>query len=178
MRVAGRCPTPRARDTRLKYSEPEFLLPANVPVNSCTAPTRHGRITHHLEDVPYEGFGPDQPCCPPLSHGSSRFEVDDRPLICFSSLSPWSVDTHHNKCSTGNSLQCSQTSVNVMAPRPSVSPTMCLRKSVLFHVMFLVQNCIASTSSSRCQRRWVGLPAHSAVATDPGPRNRDPPTGR
>ena len=30
------------------------------------------------KDAPYGGFGPDLPCYPPLSHGSSRFEIDDR----------------------------------------------------------------------------------------------------
>ena len=48
------------------------------PVNSCTAPRRHGRTTHQPEDVPYGGYGPDLPCHPPLSHGSSVMEVDDR----------------------------------------------------------------------------------------------------
>ena len=57
---------------------PEFLLAAYVPVNSCRVPRRLGRITHQQENIPYEGFGPDLPCYPPQSHGSLRFEVDDR----------------------------------------------------------------------------------------------------
>ena len=56
--------------------QPEFLLAAQVPVNPCPAPRRHGRITHQPEDVPHGGFGPDLPCYPPLSHGSSRLEVE------------------------------------------------------------------------------------------------------
>ena len=39
----------------------------SMPVNSCTALRRHGRITHQPEDVLDGGFGPELPCCPPLS---------------------------------------------------------------------------------------------------------------
>ena len=45
-------------------AEPDFLLAAHVPVSSCTAPRRHGRITHRPQDVP-EG-------------GTSRSEIDGR----------------------------------------------------------------------------------------------------
>ena len=75
------CPTPlskRPKPASAAFScpEPEFLLAAHVPVNSCAAPRRHGRITHQPEDVWYGGwFGPDLPCYPPLSHKSLRFEV-------------------------------------------------------------------------------------------------------
>ena len=62
----------------LTHSGHEFLLAAYVPMNSCTSPRRHGRITHQPQDAPYGGFGPDLPCYPPMSHGSSRFEVHDR----------------------------------------------------------------------------------------------------
>ena len=62
----------------LIHSGLEFLLAAYAPGDSCTFPRRHGQITHHPEDAPYGGFGPDLPCCPPVSHGSSRFEADDR----------------------------------------------------------------------------------------------------
>ena len=73
------------------YSGLEFHLAACVPVNSCTAPRRHGRITHQPEDAPYGGFGSSLPCCPPLSHGSSRFEVDfsstsEEQAVCCASL--------------------------------------------------------------------------------------------
>ena len=43
---------------RLMPPEPEFLVTAHVPVNSCTAPRRHGRITHLPEEVPHGGFWP------------------------------------------------------------------------------------------------------------------------
>ena len=59
-----------------------------MPGNSCTAPRRHGSITHQPEDAPYGGFGPDLPCYPPLSHGSSKFEVDDRSTRGFRALPP------------------------------------------------------------------------------------------
>ena len=54
----------------------EFLVTAHVPVNWCTAPRRHGRITRQLEEVPYGGFRPDLPWHLPLSHGSPRFDRD------------------------------------------------------------------------------------------------------
>ena len=59
-------------------TDAEFLLATHVPANSCTSQKRHGRITHQPEDVPYGGLDPDLSCNPPLSHGSSRFDVDDR----------------------------------------------------------------------------------------------------
>ena len=67
----------------------EFPLAAHVPGNSCTAPRRHGRITHQPEDGPHGGFGPDMPCNPPLSHGSSSFEVHDRRTREFRALHRW-----------------------------------------------------------------------------------------
>ena len=45
-----------------------------MPVNSCTALGRHGRISHQPEDVQYGGFGPNRPCCHSLSHESSKTE--------------------------------------------------------------------------------------------------------
>ena len=50
--------------------EPELPRAAYVPMNSCTIPRRHG-------SVPYGGFSRNLPCYPPLSHGSTRYEVDD-----------------------------------------------------------------------------------------------------
>ena len=38
----------------------------------------------------------------------------------FFRFSPWLLDTHHKKPSTGNTLQCSQTLVEMVAPLPSV----------------------------------------------------------
>ena len=58
--------------------EPEFHLTAFVPVNSCTDLRSHGRTTHQPEDVPYGGFRPELRYYPPLSHGSSRCQVEDR----------------------------------------------------------------------------------------------------
>ena len=52
------------------------------------------------------------------------------------------------KSSIKNNLQCSQTCVKVMAPRPSVSSTTCLKKSVLFHKICSVKRLRASTSSN------------------------------
>ena len=68
----------RPASTAFSCPETEFLLAASKPVNSCTVPRRHGRMTHQPQDVPYGGCGPDLPCHSPLSHGSSRFEVDDQ----------------------------------------------------------------------------------------------------
>ena len=45
-------------------SEPGCLVAASVPVNLCTVPRRHGRITHQPGVAPHEGFGPDLPCYP------------------------------------------------------------------------------------------------------------------
>ena len=78
-----RSPRTRARDQArigrlLIHSGLEFLLAAYVVGDSWTSPRRHGRLTHQPEDVPYGWFGGDLPCYPPLSHGTSRFEVDDR----------------------------------------------------------------------------------------------------
>ena len=83
VRVTSSCPTPGARGPGLHRpcaSCPglELLLVAHVPVSSCTVLRRHGRINHEPEDVPQGGFGQDLPHYPPMSHGSSRFEVDDR----------------------------------------------------------------------------------------------------
>ena len=50
---------------------------------------RHGRITQQPEVVPYGGFGQDLPCYPPLSHGSSRFDVDDRRAPGFRAPHRW-----------------------------------------------------------------------------------------
>ena len=44
--------------------------------DSCASLRRHGKT--QPEDAPYGWFGPDLPCYPPLSHGPSRCEVDDR----------------------------------------------------------------------------------------------------
>ena len=56
MWITGSAPATRARDLCLHRHafpcpEPEFLLAAHVPMSSCTAPRRHGRITHQPEDV-------------------------------------------------------------------------------------------------------------------------------
>ena len=62
---------PQTASAAFSCPEPEFLVAACVPVNSRTAPGRHGMITHLPEDVP-------EPCHPPVSHGSSVSEVDAR----------------------------------------------------------------------------------------------------
>ena len=48
--------------------------PSCLPMNSSTAPRRHGMITRPPEDASFGGLGPDPPCCPPPSHGSSRLK--------------------------------------------------------------------------------------------------------
>ena len=58
-------------------------------MNSCTAPRRHGRITHQPEGLANGGFGPDLSCDPPLSHGSSTFEVDYRTTRGFRAPLKW-----------------------------------------------------------------------------------------
>ena len=60
---------PRPTPAAFSCSGPEFHLAANVPVNSCTVPRRHGSIHHPPEDILYGGIGPDLPCYPPPSHG-------------------------------------------------------------------------------------------------------------
>ena len=62
VRITSSYPTPRTRDPgpHRPPSEPELLLAAFVPVNSCTAPGRHGRKTHRPEDVPRR-HGKDNP---------------------------------------------------------------------------------------------------------------------
>ena len=70
----------RPRPASAVFSSPgnEFLLTVHASLNSRTVPRCHGRITHQPEDVPHGGFDPHLPCCPPLFHGSSSFEFDDR----------------------------------------------------------------------------------------------------
>ena len=62
------------------------------------------------------------------------------------------MDNHHKKSSTGNNLQCSQTSVNVMSSRPPVPPTTCLRESIFFHTILLVHTFLASWFLEICSR--------------------------
>ena len=86
-------------------TEPQFLLAAYVPMNSCTAPRRHGKITHQPEDVPY-GCGPDLPCHPPLfmktsgtSHrdGSMWKNQDKEKCLQRRSMRASSLATEHDK---------------------------------------------------------------------------------
>ena len=60
-----------------------------MPLNSCTVSRRHGRITQKLEDDPVRKVWPDLRCYPPLLHGSSRFEFDDRRTRGFRALHRW-----------------------------------------------------------------------------------------
>ena len=70
---------PKPPSAAFTCPEPYFFFgAAHVPVNSCTAPRRLGKITRQPEEVPYGRFGSDPPCYPPLSHESSRTEADDR----------------------------------------------------------------------------------------------------
>ena len=62
------------------------------------------------------------------------------------------ADTYHRKSSTGNSLLCLQTEVNVIAPLPSVSPTSCLKKSLPL-MMLSMQTCLASAPS----KTWLQI---------------------
>ena len=79
---------PRPASTVCLMPGLELLLVAHVPVSSCTVPRRHGRINHEPEDVSQGGFGQDLPHYPPMSHGSSRFEVDEKALRKRVSLRP------------------------------------------------------------------------------------------
>ena len=100
---------PRPALAVVSCTEPEFLLAASVPANSCTAARCHGRTTHQPEDVPYGRFGPDLPCYPPLSHASSKFEVDGRTNSGVPS-SPQVVVPH---CSKGSSARFSTPTTSV-----------------------------------------------------------------
>ena len=61
-----------------KYSGLEFHLATYMPgIHTQPRDAMEGEA-HQPKDAPYGGFGPDLPCSPPLSHVSSRFEVDDR----------------------------------------------------------------------------------------------------
>ena len=62
------------------------------------------------------------------------------------------ADKNHRKSSTGNSLLCLRTSVNVIAPLPSVSPTSCMKKSLL-HMMLSMKTCLASAPS----KTWLRI---------------------
>ena len=72
---------PTAKDQACIGRVPHFLglnsLAACVPSNARTIPRRHPRINRQPEDAHYGGFGPELPCCPPMSRWSSRSEVDD-----------------------------------------------------------------------------------------------------
>ena len=63
-----RCSTPPLRDSSSMLStvlhRPRRLLMQHISETPCND-------THQPEDVPHGGFGPDLPCYPPLSHGSS-----------------------------------------------------------------------------------------------------------
>ena len=89
------CSPPKACGSQAVVRPPEQetqgLKPwaADVPVSSRRVPRRHGRITQQPEDVPHGGFGPDLQCYPPRSHGSSRYEVDDRETRCFRAPRGW-----------------------------------------------------------------------------------------
>ena len=52
-----------------------------------------------------------------------------------------------------NNEQRSQTEVKVMAPRPSVPPSKCLRKSVLFHLI------LPTLASKSCQQLSLSIAA-------------------
>ena len=80
---------PRLASAAFSCPEAEFLMAACVPMNSCTAPRRHERISHQPEDASCGRCGPDRPCCPPLPHGSSRIEVDDQGTRGFRAPHKW-----------------------------------------------------------------------------------------
>ena len=68
--ITSSCPASRARDQGLHRPAShaltlEFLLAASVPVNSCTSPRRHGKITHEPEASCTEGFAQT---CRPILH--------------------------------------------------------------------------------------------------------------
>ena len=65
--VRPQCKRPRPASAAVPYPEPESLLAAYVPLNSCTAPKRRGRITHQTRERPFGGFGQDRCCSPPTS---------------------------------------------------------------------------------------------------------------
>ena len=65
---------PRPAPAAFSCPERELMLAAHVPVNSCTAPRRHGRVTHQPDEVPYGGFGPEGSELP-TGQNASLFKV-------------------------------------------------------------------------------------------------------
>ena len=82
-------------------------------------------------------------------------------------LSSFSVIGEHppQESSTKTGLQCSQTQLNVIAPLPSVSPTSCLRKSVLLHIMLFMKALRTSSSSGTCHSRTGSLSSQRPATT-------------
>ena len=97
-----RCLAPRATDPGLHQSSSHALsltspLAANVPVDSCTAPRRHGRQPTNQKTPRTEGLAHT---CRAILHGrtgQSRFEVDDRRTRGIPSAPqmevPWSISS-------------------------------------------------------------------------------------
>ena len=61
VRTTGRCPTSQSKRPSMhrppfSCPEPKLFLAANVPMNSCTVPRRHGRKTHQPENAPYSSW--------------------------------------------------------------------------------------------------------------------------
>ena len=82
------------------------------------------------------------------SYGGPCAPNHQQPILLCLFVSPWLMDTHHKKTATKNNLPCSQTYVNVMALRLSVSLTTCL--SVIFQLILCMKTFLFSTSPSFC----------------------------
>ena len=87
--------------------------------------TDHVVTSHSPSGAPYAGITRcsfvGSPHCNAknlLSFTSHAAPLRQPLMLILLPLSPWSVDTHIKKSSTGNNLQCSQSHVNAMAPRP------------------------------------------------------------
>ena len=108
------------------------------------------------------------------NHAAFRMHHTATHSCCyFFFVSPRLALAQHNKSSTKNNLQGSETCVNVMAPLPSVSLAKCLKKSVLLHMMLFVYPVLASTSSSTCcQILPIAFLVHAGRFSFPSPIHR------
>ena len=85
VRTTSCWPTPRCKRPGPHRPRVSHKLQARIPLDSlCVRVFVHiprdvmEGYPHQPDDVLHGGFAPDLPCYPPLTHKSSRFEVDDR----------------------------------------------------------------------------------------------------
>ena len=84
-------------------------------------------------------------------------------LLC--RISKCLIDIHRKKTATKNNLQCSQTSMDLKVPVPSVSPTTCREKSVLLHMILSVKTIRDSSSSKTCRLLSLSIAANKTSPT-------------